>query len=246
MAAHDAPDRWLVISADIIGSRRVTPRAVLPLAITSALQELNAAWPGAIAVPFALAAGDAVQGVLYPGPDGFAMARRLRWALRQAPLKPPLALRIGIGWGAIETPIQPGRSSWEMDGPAFHLARQALAETARLDHPVTRFRGAESEHAVWVNLVLQLVDTLMGRWTPAQWEAISAYERLGTYRAAATTLGIALQNVQKRCAAAAWPVVREAEITLGRSLNGLPTPRPGTPPDFTPSTVNSGHSPRKR
>lgn len=216
--------RWVVVTADIIGSRRTQPREELREAVTAAIEGFNRAWAQEIAVPFSMAVGDEVQGVVKPGPASFAMVRRLRAALRAAPLSPPVRLRVGIGWGTIDTPLPAGRS-WEMDGQAFHLARRALDEASRVGgrergshREVTRFAGPDPQHEAWVNLALDLLDAIMGRWTPEQWEAVGAYERLGTYAAAALELGVAFQNVQKRCAAARWPLVREAEAFLGRTL----------------------------
>ncbi|WP_324715402.1 SatD family protein [Carboxydochorda subterranea] len=216
-AEEPGKPRWIVITADVIGSRAVEPKGALMGALAESLEAFNRAWAGLIAVPFSGAAGDEVQGVLVPGVEAFAMVRRLRWAARQAAVRPALRLRVGIGWGTIDTPMQ-AASSWEMDGPAFHRARQALARAGEVRGETTRFSGPDPEHEAWVNVTLSLVDAIVQRWTQAQWEAVDAYERRGTYAAAASEVGVALQNVQKRCAAARWPVIREAERALGRSL----------------------------
>lgn len=218
---------WVVVTADIIGSRRIEPHERLREAVALALDAFNRTWAAGIAVPFSVAAGDEVQGVLRPDSSVFAMVRRLRWALRSAPLRPPVRLRVGLGWGEIETPLSRA-SSWEMDGLAFHLARRALAGAGGAPGgkgEATRFAGPDPHHEAWVNVALSLVDAIMNRWTEDQWEAVSAYDRLGTYPAAARELGIAFQNVQKRCAAARWRVVREAEEFLGRSLSASPRSR---------------------
>lgn len=209
--------RWVVVTADIIGSRHIEPRQALRATVVEALDEFNRTWAGDVAVPFSLSAGDELQGVVRPGPFAFAMVRRLRWAMRRLPLKPAARLRVGVGWGAIDTPLSESRS-WEMDGPAFHLARAALEKARAAGGETTRFACSDPLHTRWVDVALALVDALMGRWTTAQWQAVHAYERLGTYAAAAKELGIALQNVQKRCATARWPVVCEAERWLGESL----------------------------
>lgn len=206
-----------MITADVIGSRAIEPRGTLRDALSSALDAFNRTWVAEIAVPFSVAAGDEVQGVVRPGPAAFAMVRRLRWATRSAPLRPSPRLRAGVGWGGVETGLD-GRTSWELDGSAFHLARRALAEAAERRGEATRFAAPEPDHEAWANEMLSLLDAIVARWTPGQWQAVAAYERLGTYAAAARALGVALQNVQKRCAAARWTLVRDAEVFLGRSL----------------------------
>lgn len=65
-----------------------------------------------------------------------------------------------------------------------------------------------------LNAMLLLLDTVEMGWTDAQWEAVHVYERAGTYAAAGDRLGVAAQNVHKRCQAAHWAVVREAEDAL--------------------------------
>ncbi|WP_324669930.1 SatD family protein [Geochorda subterranea] len=215
--------RWVVVTGDVVGSRRLEPRERLRDALEEALARFNQRWAHDLAVPFSLSAGDEVQGVVRPGPGAFAAVRRLRAELRRAPLAPGVRLRVGIGWGAIDTPFSAARS-WEMDGEAFHLARQALAAAEAAQGrrggavEATRFAGPDGRHTAWVNVVLTLLDAILERWTAEQWEAVAAYERLGTYAAAAGELGVAPQNVQKRCAAARWPTVRGAERFLGETL----------------------------
>jgi len=215
VAEHEV--RWVVLTADIIGSRRVAPRESLRDNLVQALVHINNTWAHDIVVPFSLLAGDEIQGVVRPGPFAFCMPRRLRWAMRRLAVKPPILLRVGVGWGFIETPLSASRS-WEMDGPAFHYARAALRAAKAARSEATRFACGDPLHERWANIVLALTDALMGQWTRAQWEAVDAYERRGTYASAAKELGIALQNVQKRCSAAHWSVVYEAERWLGESL----------------------------
>lgn len=229
--------RWVVVTGDVIGSRHIQPHERMREAVSAALDSFNRTWAQDIAVPFSMAVGDELQGVVEPGPASFAMVRRLRSALRRAPLSPPVRLRVGIGWGTIDTPFSSIRS-WEMDGQAFHLAGRALAQAGRAGgrgREVTRFAGPDPQHEAWVNLVLGLLDAIMERWTPEQWEAVGAYERLGTYAAAAHELGIAFQNVQKRCAAARWPLVREAETFLGRTLAAPGPPAEGSLAEGSPA-----------
>ena len=69
-----------------------------------------------------------------------------------------------------------------------------------------------------INVMFLLMDSIIKRWTPEQWEAVDAYSRLGTYKAAAHEIGIAFQNVQKRCYAARWGEIRRAEEYICRAL----------------------------
>ena len=74
--------------------------------------------------------------------------------------------------------------------------------------------GGAEELDRLLNATLLLLDTILAGWTEAQWEAVHVYESVGTYAAAGDRLGVAPQNVHKRCQAAHWAVVREAEDAL--------------------------------
>jgi hypothetical protein len=110
----------------------------------------------------------------------------------------------------------PALSSWEMNGSAFRRAREALESLGKGTAPRTAVRSGDPCFDEAVGALLALMDAIQGRWTPAQWDAIHHYERLGTYGAAGKALGIALQNVQKRCKAASWSAVSQAEQALRR------------------------------
>ena len=59
-----------------------------------------------------------------------------------------------------------------------------------------------------------LYDVIQSRWTLPQWEGIMHYEAAGTYQEAAQRLGVAFQNVEKRCRAARWWALRETEMAF--------------------------------
>jgi hypothetical protein len=170
------------------------------------MQKLNELQHPALISPFTLSRGDEIQGVL----DGWLRApeivRRLRFACR------PLELRIGIGIGIQEEPIE--ANPWEMDGPAFHRARAALDGAKSKKGPSTNVRTGSPELDEIINCIWLLIDMRQRKWTDKQWEAVQAYEKYATYEEASKNLKISLQNVQKRCRAADWPQLKAAEKTL--------------------------------
>ncbi len=125
----------------------------------------------------------------------------------------PLKIRLGIGIGRIDNP-NPGMNSWDMTGPAFVLARKALDFIEKSKIPQTILVSEDPFFDRVFNLVYSLVDTIMNGWTPRQWEAVQAYDAERTLVKAAGELKIAWQNVQKRCQAAKWEVVKKAEEEL--------------------------------
>jgi len=145
--------------------------------------------------------------------------RLLRYTCR------PLHLRVGIGLGVHEGKL--AKNPWDLNGPAFFGARSALDDLKRSRQAKTKVvTGGAEELDRLLNAILLLLDTIETGWTDAQWEAVHVYEMLGTYAAAGEKLGVAAQNVHKRCQAAHWNAVREAEDAL-RSAASLLSPQQG-------------------
>lgn len=208
-----------VITADIIGSRK---GGLDQYALANRLREL--AHP-ALLVPFTISRGDEVQGVMAGWLSAPQLVRSLRWLCR------PHKLRIGIGIGYYEGRM--GDDPWKLSGTAFFRARQALESIAASKEPATRMVTGEEGLDTLLNTVWLLLDTITNRWTPGQWQAVMTYEEAGTFAAAAKLLGVAAQNVQKRCKAAHWNQVRQAEQGLSRLEDLLHHPNRGEELDFT-------------
>ncbi|NLW56183.1 MAG: hypothetical protein GX050_06145 [Firmicutes bacterium] len=192
---------FTVITADIIDSRRQEAL------VAEKKQGLTGLILPELVTPFTFSRGDEVQAVC----TGYLRAPSLLRQLRYYFL--PLKLRIGIGLGTITSGLE-AESSWQMNGPAFHHARQALDQMKYERYSLTKLVSGDHQFDQAVNAFLALYDTILGRWTREQWEGVMTYEAAGTYREAAARLGIALQNVEKRCRAAHWRVIQQAEAAL--------------------------------
>lgn len=201
-------DNYLVFTADIVSSRRTKDQPWQQQELVRQLHVFAREYAAAFLCVPRLSRGDEIQGVLAQPADFAKVLRRLRYSIR------PQTIRVGLGVGQISTEIIP-EDSWQMDGPAFHRARQALDEAKTLKRATTRWVSDDRNIDRRLNVLLKMVDTIEERWTSGQWEAVYLYEQMGTYKAAAASLGITPQNVEKRCSAARWQVVREAETELG-------------------------------
>lgn len=205
------PRNFIVITADIIGSRRFRDSEEFQKKTLAAVARINEENRELLVTRFSIMLGDEIQGVLQEARHIPAFLRHMRGSFL------PLDLRVGVGVGEILTPIDP-EDSGAMNGPAFHRARLCLESLERERIRRTMLISGDEPFDTTVNVILALIDVIQGRWTEAQWEAVEAYSRLGTYREAAERLGIALQNVEKRCRAASWPAVAMAEEELSRLL----------------------------
>lgn len=194
--------RITVITADVIGSRGA---GVAPNFLATNLAQISHTH---LLLAFSVSRGDELQGIMQGWLAAPELVRVLRMHCR------PLELRIGLGLGCYEGVLK--SDSWKMNGPAFFRARQALETISEKKEAATRistgFTGLDSVlNSAWI-----MLDTVISGWTPGQWEAVNAYERAGTFAAAAKVLGVAPQNVQKRCKAAKWNQVRQAEKGLAQ------------------------------
>lgn len=149
----------------------------------------------------------------------------------------PWQLKIGIGIGSLRQLPQLGEAVNETAmGEAFVRAREAMNEVAAAKEKYrirTRLhaRGGTIEHAI--NMIYDLVDTLLYGMTDRQWQTIMAYERARKVEAAARQLGIdvstASRNLQRgyywqivaarerlREILTLHPSVQEAGIVRGR------------------------------
>jgi len=195
---------YTVLTADIIDSKKRFYRPEEVLQIQERIEIFNDEIKEDLVAKFSLSRGDEVQGVVRSPEYLLPILRKLRYRFY------PLAIRIGIGVGRISTPVNP-EDSWAMNGEAFHLAREALDEIKGKRWEKTRLRTENSLLEKGVLPILRLLDIIQDKWTAQQWEAIHLYEKTGTLKKTAEQLGIAFQNVEKRCVAARWQVVKEVE-----------------------------------
>ena len=196
--------KYTVITADIVSSREIEFE---PTGIKDNLANLNQNIQ--VQYPFTLMRGDEIQGVLAGDLPAKLprVVRNLRFFLY------PCQLRVGIGTGSIQSDRNTD-NPWELNGEAFYKARSALEQLEDEDEQNTLLRSEYKAKDKVFNSLWLLMDMIQSEWTDSQWEAIYAYEQEGTYRQAAAKLGIALQNVEKRCRAAGWQQFRRAETNM--------------------------------
>lgn len=193
---------FAVITGDVIDSKKI------PNSLETLKEKLDLIHVPGLFTPFCASRGDELQAVC----DNLSLLpviiRNLRYICR------PLKIRLAIGIGSIINP-NPGQNSWDMTGSAFVLARKALDSIKKSKTPETVLASDDPFFDRFFNSIYSLIDIVVSGWTPSQWEAIQAYETDRTFVKAAGALKIAWQNVQKRCQAAKWDVIKKAEQDLG-------------------------------
>ena len=192
---------FAVITGDVIDSKKH------PDSLETLKENLNQIQAPGLYTPFNVSRGDELQAVCEDLTLLPVIIRNLRYFCR------PLKVRLGIGIGRIDNPAS-SLNSWDMAGSAFIFARKALDLIKKSKIPQTVLVSEDPFFDRVFNMVYSLADTIMNGWTPRQWEAVQAYEAGRTLVKAAGELKIAWQNVQKRCQAAKWDVIKRVEEEL--------------------------------
>lgn len=152
---------------------------------------------------FVVTIGDEFQGLLSDGrvlPD-------LLWDMHyefQSRL-----LRVGIGFGAIDTPI--GRNAINVDGPALHNAREAINASKKKKLLGGVFVGFGLTRDAAFNGFARLLQQHRSRLKRQQKKVIELLRQSLTQSAIAKELSISRQAVSFYAAAAGWEAYREGE-----------------------------------
>lgn len=194
----DSWDSWVVITADIVHSSRVARLRELRDQAIADLSERHLG-NGLVLGRYTITAWDEFQNVL----SSLAALPDVLWDLHLAS-RPELELRFGIGIGHVEdlpdreTPINKVCS-----GDAFVRSRAAIKSAAK------RTRGGKYDQRTVVcsgdkdldarlNLIYMLTDSLISNLSTRQWQAIIAYEELGSQEKAARRLRVKTASVISR------------------------------------------------
>ncbi len=127
---------YIALIGDAIASRELPAprRARLQRALRAALPTFNRRWRTTLAARFALTLGDEFQ-CLLTGPAAlWDIARAVRAELAD------VDWAFACGRGPVTTPLTPGITAPEVDGPCFHAARAAM-DRAKQRHLLFAFQG---------------------------------------------------------------------------------------------------------
>jgi hypothetical protein len=190
---------YIAVVADVVASRQVAERAELQTRLQETLKLVNDRFAGTVASRFVVTLGDEFQGLLHT-PEGL---QRILGLLR-ASLHPE-ELRLGLGLGRLDTPLQP--QALGMDGPCFHHARAAVERAERLNTPVEVEAG-------WPVQAFAIYGALSGhirrRWTLRQRKvadlSMSGMEGVDI----AAQLSISPSAVSQHLRAAGWDALEQA------------------------------------
>lgn len=200
---------YAVLIGDIVRSRRLgrAERTRAQAQLKAILLRVNRDAKKSICTPLQFTGGDEFQGVLRTPLPVFAMITRIREALS------PVPVRFGIGIGEITTPLS--RRPQEMDGPAFHRARNALERSKDfLEH--ASLSSGQAGRDEMVNAWLDALSFIRSGWSVRAREVIRLHEEFQALEPIANRLGISVQAVSKHLRVTGYKAyVRGEKVVAG-------------------------------
>jgi len=193
----DLTEKRIALVADIVGSRKIEERIAFDERLVDCLTDLSDQNPHVLS-PYTLI-GDEIQAV-------FSSARSLlRDAVTILATIHPIKMRFSYGVGTLIKPINPEQAI-EMDGPAFHRARDgvnALKETGFL---FTVF-GEDVPRGALVREALNLASHEMEEWNENRLRTMAMRQEDMPVKEIAEELGISDKAVYKTIDAGAVEVM---------------------------------------
>lgn len=211
---------YLALIGDLKASPHIPGRESAQQEIKAALDQLNLAWGALMASPLTLTLGDEFQALLYPKAEAMRLPDELERALKDYPL------RLGLGYGAVRTAIDP-RLSIGADGECFWHAREALTfvhDNAAGGRSRARVLGFGELKDALLNGILQTTDALRYAWTATQRDTFHAMLAHGIYaetfdqQAFAQQIGISPSSLSKRLTAGNIKLYLRSRLLIGTAI----------------------------
>lgn len=210
-----------VLTCDIVASRAYSEvqRQILDSELKAAFKESCEKLPqaGADYLSFSIIQGDEFQFNL-AAPQyfyHFLLYFRNRFAI--SGLTPTPSFRAGIGFG--QRSVAGSSNSYQMDGSAYHHAREAM----------NGFSGQANKHRLslvnsdapdvqnCINTILAFCDNIELNWTSAQRNTIANSFLGDSTKQIATLMGVSRQNVEKLLKSAKWELICSAMSYLSET-----------------------------
>jgi hypothetical protein len=213
---------YTAIIGDVLRSRASSERANLQEQFKKALQLVNERYGDDLVAPFDLIRGDECE-ALFIQPSA---AYRAAIDIQQEIL--PARICFGIAMGTLDTPLPKAKKETpdvgQLDGPAFHLAREAVEASHKSSHersfvPI-QFTGLPAS-GLFLNPCMLAIGLLYDRMTDRQREVFETYRRLGTMEKVQDALSISKSSVHKALEAVDYETVLEIENRIAELLTSL-------------------------
>jgi hypothetical protein len=221
-AVRPASHRVVAVSGDLVGSRNLNNRkdlaSMIERAMAAASQPRHADW---LALPMLTRGLDEFSAAL----DSLLPLFDFSVALNEALW--PLRFRIGVGVGGVDVGLETGIAS-RLDGPAFHLAAEALADARTTRRPlVIRDPSADPVLLAALEALAQAHGALVEGWTPAAARQVPLMRTVGHQVRLAEMLGVTQQAVSRTLTRARYRELRDIEGAANAIIAGRLIPDEG-------------------
>lgn len=204
--------KYTVITADIIESRKITDRKNVQTKIKSMLKKINKRYKRIISVKFSLTLGDEFQGLIKDLVNSYELIKVIEKEMY------PLKIRFGVGYGKVSTPFS--QKIGEMDGECFVNSREALELSRKLNQNIAYKTGFE-EKDLAINTILMLISAIKESWKDIHYRRVWLYEELKTYQEVARKEKVSIQMISKMFKNIKYDKIKKAEENLIKLLTQL-------------------------
>lgn len=207
--------KHLCVIGDIVDSRHAPSRADLQQGFKEVLSTINQRSAEHLATAATITLGDEFQAV-YRG-TGTLFRDCAEVLLRLHPVR----VRFSLGVGAIDTPIS-AATTLDMDGPAFHVARQGMDGAFKRSGRLFTLGVADREVPPPIRLGLDLASHLVGAWNANRLRILCSLFEGMPVKQVAWDLGLSASAIYKSIQGEAMkPLVgffREVEAYLATEM----------------------------
>ena len=205
---------YVALIGDAVASRDLPAgrRTRLQRALRAALPAYNRRWRSTLAARFALSLGDEIQCLLLASAPVWEIAHAVRADLAD------VDWIFACGRGPVATPLTPGITAPEVDGPCFHAARAAM-DRAKQHQLLFAFQGFGDVDRI-LDALASYYSALYWSWTPRQRHAAKLL-RSGGPALAARRLRVDRSAISHLGRRMAWPLALQGD-TIFATLLGNP------------------------
>lgn len=213
---------YIAIIGDIRHSRSLKERSDFQQHFSRVLAEINRLYAADLAAPFTITMGDAFQGLLQRKQHLLTILWQIESQLT------PVEVRMGVGFGAVNTQIHPENSLLN-DGSSYHRARNMIdqIETSEKQYMKNKSNILLStgenlpEYEQLINTIFSLQTSIKRKWTQRQKEIIQEYCHQQNQYQTARALGISQSSVNKALNNADFYTFEHSLVSLQKVVDRL-------------------------
>jgi predicted XRE-type DNA-binding protein len=181
---------YCAIIGDIVGSKQIKNRNKLQNKIKRYLKEINCTYKGCLVADFKIYAGDEIQGLINKPSLSYEIVKKINKKFS------PIKLYFGVGIGEISTKIFPNSTTWDLDGKAYHRAREMINKSKKEKFNLHYLLPLKSTSNL-INSLLHFIELNKKNRTQRQKEIIKIYEKYNNQQKVASHFNISQSSVSQ-------------------------------------------------